>query len=101
MSSNGSNSCSTPSGQRSTPCWKSSPIRLIAYFKMQIRAGADAIQIFDSWGGIIAGHDYEAASLQWIRRIVAALPRELPGDSLRERHGATPCSHKPQPGSPF
>ena len=51
---------------------------LIAYFQMQIRAGADAIQIFDSWGGIIAGHDYEAASLQWIRQIVAALPREFP-----------------------
>ena len=51
---------------------------LIAYFKMQIRAGADAIQIFDSWGGIIAGHDYEAASLQWIRRIVTALPTDFP-----------------------
>jgi uroporphyrinogen decarboxylase len=51
---------------------------LIAYFQMQIRAGADAIQIFDSWGGIIAGHDYEAASLQWIRRIVSALPPDFP-----------------------
>jgi len=51
---------------------------LIAYFKMQIAAGADAIQIFDSWGGIIAGPDYEAASLQWIRRIVAALPANFP-----------------------
>ena len=51
---------------------------LIAYFKMQIAAGADAIQIFDSWGGIIAGPDYEAASLQWIRRIVAVLPRDFP-----------------------
>jgi len=51
---------------------------LIAYFKMQIEAGADAIQIFDSWGGIIAGQDYEAASLRWIRQIVAALPREFP-----------------------
>ena len=51
---------------------------LIAYFHMQIRAGADAIQIFDSWGGIVAGPDYEAASLQWIRQIVAALPREFP-----------------------
>jgi len=51
---------------------------LIAYFQMQIRAGADAIQIFDSWGGIIAGQDYEAASLKWIRRIVAALPPDFP-----------------------
>lgn len=51
---------------------------LIAYFQMQIRAGADAIQIFDSWGGIIAGPDYEAASLRWIRQIVAALPKNYP-----------------------
>jgi uroporphyrinogen decarboxylase len=51
---------------------------LIAYFQMQIAAGVDAIQIFDSWGGIIAGQDYEAASLRWIRQIVAALPREFP-----------------------
>jgi uroporphyrinogen decarboxylase len=51
---------------------------LIAYFEMQIRAGADAIQIFDSWGGIIAGADYEAASLRWIRQILAALPRDFP-----------------------
>jgi len=49
---------------------------LISYFQMQIRSGADAIQIFDSWGGAIAGSDYEAASLQWIRRIAGAMPRD-------------------------
>jgi uroporphyrinogen decarboxylase len=51
---------------------------LIDYFQMQIRAGADAIQLFDSWGGIIAGQDYEAASLRWMRAIIAALPRDFP-----------------------
>src|SRR5690606_9518449 len=51
---------------------------LIGYFKSQIAAGADAIQIFDSWGGIVAGQDYEAASLRWIRQIVAALPADFP-----------------------
>ena len=51
---------------------------LVSYFRMQIAAGADAIQIFDSWGGILAGPDYEAASLRWIRRIVAALPSGFP-----------------------
>jgi uroporphyrinogen decarboxylase len=51
---------------------------LIAYFRMQIAAGADALQIFDSWGGVIAGADYEAASLQWIRAIVAAMPEGFP-----------------------
>ncbi len=51
---------------------------LVSYFQLQIDAGADAIQIFDSWGGILAGPDYEAASLRWIRRIVAALPAGFP-----------------------
>jgi uroporphyrinogen decarboxylase len=51
---------------------------LIAYFKMQIAAGADAIQIFDSWGGVVAGNDYEAASLRWIRAIVEAMPEGFP-----------------------
>lgn len=51
---------------------------LIQYFKGQIAAGADAIQIFDSWGGIIAGQDYNEASLKWIRKIVAALPKDFP-----------------------
>lgn len=51
---------------------------LIAYFQEQIRAGVDAIQIFDSWGGIVAGTDYEDASLKWIRKIVEALPPHFP-----------------------
>ncbi len=51
---------------------------LIVYFKMQIAAGVDAIQIFDSWGGIIAGSDYVGASLHWIRKIVAAMPADFP-----------------------
>jgi uroporphyrinogen decarboxylase len=51
---------------------------LISYFKMQIAAGADALQIFDSWGGAVAGGDYEAASLRWIREVIAGLPEGFP-----------------------
>jgi uroporphyrinogen decarboxylase len=51
---------------------------LISYFKMQIASGADAIQIFDSWGGAVAGPDYDAASLRWIREVVAAMPEGFP-----------------------
>lgn len=50
----------------------------IAYLRLQIEAGADAVQIFDSWAGIVAAHHYEAASLRWLRRIVAALPADFP-----------------------
>lgn len=51
---------------------------LIDYFRMQKSSGADAIQIFDSWGGIIAGKDYEDASLKWIRKIIDAVGSEIP-----------------------
>lgn len=51
---------------------------LSAYFLRQIEAGADAIQIFDSWGGILAGSDYNEASLKWIRAIIGQLPKDFP-----------------------
>lgn len=51
---------------------------LISYFRMQHRAGAEAIQIFDSWGGILSGDDYEAASLKWIRKIIQTVGSEIP-----------------------
>jgi uroporphyrinogen decarboxylase len=69
---------------------------LISYFQMQIAAGADAIQIFDSWGGVVAGPDYEAASLQWIRRIAAALPPHFPLILFAK---GTPSQHAAQAGA--
>ncbi len=48
------------------------------YVEMQIEAGVEAIQVFDSWGGICSGNTYEACSLQWIRRIVAAVNGRVP-----------------------
>ena len=45
----------------------------IAYLKAQVKAGADTVQIFDSWGGLLSPGDFEILSLQYIRQIVAAL----------------------------
>jgi uroporphyrinogen decarboxylase len=45
----------------------------IAYLKKQITAGADTVQVFDSWGGLLGPADFEEFSLQYIRQIVAAL----------------------------
>jgi len=50
----------------------------IAYLKGQAEAGADTIQIFDSWGGLLSPADFEIISLQYIRQIVAALKDEVP-----------------------
>lgn len=51
---------------------------LIAYFKMQIAAGVDAVQLFDSWGGILKGNDYQEGSLKWMSRIIEAIRDDIP-----------------------
>lgn len=47
-------------------------------FLMQIEAGVDAIQIFDSWAGACPGPHYEAMSLRWIRAVIKRLPTGFP-----------------------
>ena len=49
----------------------------IAYLRGQVAAGADVVQIFDSWGGLLGPDDFEQLSLQYIRQIVAALKDEV------------------------
>ncbi len=46
--------------------------------RMQIEAGADAVQIFDSLGGELPATAYEAASASWIREIIAGLGGRAP-----------------------
>ncbi|MGI9296947.1 MAG: uroporphyrinogen decarboxylase [Gammaproteobacteria bacterium] len=45
----------------------------ISLLRAQLAAGAQAAMIFDSWGGLLGGGDYEDFSLEYIRRIVAAI----------------------------
>jgi uroporphyrinogen decarboxylase len=46
---------------------------VIAHLQMQIKAGVDAIQIFDSHGGQLAPTEFQEASGRWIKEIVTAL----------------------------
>ncbi|MEP7279288.1 MAG: uroporphyrinogen decarboxylase [Bacteroidota bacterium] len=50
----------------------------IAYLKGQLAAGADIVQIFDSWGGLLGPNDFENFSLKYIRQIVLALKDAVP-----------------------
>jgi uroporphyrinogen decarboxylase len=45
----------------------------IAYLKAQVRAGADCLQLFDSWGGVWDKEDFAIFSLPYIRQITEAL----------------------------
>ncbi|WP_028238192.1 uroporphyrinogen decarboxylase [Stutzerimonas azotifigens] len=50
-----------------------------AYLNGQIRAGAQAVQIFDTWGGNLSAAAYQEFSLVYMQRIVAGLIREQDG----------------------
>lgn len=49
------------------------------YLNAQIDAGAQAVMIFDSWGGALADGAYQAFSLAYMRKILAGLQREKDG----------------------
>ena len=50
----------------------------IAYLDEQIKAGADTVQIFDSWGGLLSPQDFEVFSLPYIEQIVFRAKTKVP-----------------------
>ncbi len=52
------------------------------YLNAQIDAGAQAVMIFDSWGGVLADGAFQAFSLEYTRRILAGLKREHDGQTI-------------------
>ncbi len=54
-----------------------------AYLQMQIEAGIDALQIFDSHGGHLPANEFQEASGRWMREIISRL---------------SPIAHRPSPG---
>ena len=49
------------------------------YLNAQIAAGAQAVMIFDTWGGALTTRDYKAFSLSYMQQIIAGLNRENEG----------------------
>ncbi len=52
------------------------------YLNGQIRAGAQAIQIFDTWGGVLSTPAYQEFSLDYMTRILRGLERESEGRTV-------------------
>jgi uroporphyrinogen decarboxylase len=50
-----------------------------SYLNAQIAAGAQAVMIFDTWGGVLTPDDYRDFSLQYMQQIVSDLTREADG----------------------
>ncbi|MEE9326459.1 MAG: uroporphyrinogen decarboxylase [Cocleimonas sp.] len=49
------------------------------YLNAQIAAGAQAVMIFDTWGGVLSPEKYKDFSLAYMQRIVSGLTREADG----------------------
>ncbi len=49
------------------------------YLNAQIEAGAQAVQIFDTWGGALSAQAYQDFSLRYMKQIVSGLKRENEG----------------------
>ncbi|AEG32340.1 uroporphyrinogen decarboxylase [Thiomicrospira cyclica] len=55
---------------------------VIAYLNAQIEAGAQAVQVFDTWGGVLTPRDYKEFSLNYMAKIVDGLKREHNGQKI-------------------
>jgi uroporphyrinogen decarboxylase len=52
------------------------------YLNAQIDAGAQAVMLFDSWGGALADGAYQAFSLAYMKKVVSRLQREKDGQRI-------------------
>ena len=52
------------------------------YLNAQIEAGAQAVMIFDTWGGVLTPQTYRSFSLDYMQQIVAGLKREHDGQTI-------------------
>lgn len=50
----------------------------IAYLKGKVESGVDAVQVFDSWGGMLSPTDYQEFSWQYMQQIINSLKAEIP-----------------------
>jgi len=64
------------------------------YLNAQIRAGAQAVQIFDTWGGALPWAEYREFSLAYMQRIIAGLIRENEGRRIPVILFSKGCGHQ-------
>ncbi|MBT8256087.1 MAG: uroporphyrinogen decarboxylase [Bacteroidia bacterium] len=50
----------------------------ISYLKAKVAAGVDAVQLFDSWGGLLSPEDYQVFSWKYMQQIIDALKSQVP-----------------------
>lgn len=59
-------------------CFKKITDTTIDYLRAKVASGVNAIQIFDSWGGLLSPEDYKTFSWPYIQQIVSAVKELSP-----------------------
>ena len=65
---------------------------VIVYLNAQIAAGAQAVQLFDSWVGCLGPDDYRTYVLPYVQQVIARHHARRAGDQLRHRQPAAPAA---------
>ncbi len=55
---------------------------VISYLNAQIEAGAQAVMVFDTWGGVLTPRDYKEFSLGYMQQIIAGLHRQYNNQTI-------------------
>ena len=55
---------------------------IILYLNAQVESGAQALMIFDTWGGVLSPRDYQEFSLRYMQKIVDGLKRDHEGHTI-------------------
>jgi len=55
---------------------------VIAYLNAQIESGAQAVMVFDTWGGTLGAAEYREFSLAYMRRVLEGVKREHDGERV-------------------
>lgn len=55
---------------------------VILYLNAQVEAGAQALMIFDTWGGILSPRDYQEFSLNYMQKIINGITRSQDGQKI-------------------
>ncbi len=51
---------------------------IVAYLNQQVAAGAQCVQLFDSWAGCLAPQDYRTHVLPWMKQIIGGIDPSVP-----------------------
>jgi len=57
---------------------------VIKYLRAQIRVGAQAVQLFDTWAGMLSPRDYREFALPYVKRVIDGIKSQIPNPKSQD-----------------